>query len=213
MAKQLNVSLSFTADANAAKREIQSLQQALNNLAKFGTTGLPIGNEVLKLNEDLREGMHAAAELQAKLESAVNVKTGKLDLNKFNSSLKQGKTSLQDYAISLSKLGEQGVEAFNQVANAIVHAEAPIFRVNSKIKELGVSLANTARWQLSSSIVHGLIGGMQKAYYYAQSLNRSLNDIRIVTGYSAEQMKDFAVEANKAAKTLSTTTTNYTNRA
>lgn len=211
MAKQLNVSLSFTADANAAKREIQSLQQALNNLAKFGTTGLPIGNEVLKLNEDLREGMHAAAELQAKLESAVNVKTGKLDLNKFNSSLKQGKTSLQDYAISLSKLGEQGVEAFNQVANAIVHAEAPIFRVNSKIKELGVSLANTARWQLSSSIVHGLIGGMQKAYYYAQSLNRSLNDIRIVTGYSAEQMKDFAVEANKAAKALSTTTTNYTN--
>lgn len=211
MAKQLNVSLSFTADANAAKREIQSLQQALNNLAKFGTTGLPIGNEVLKLNEDLREGMHAAAELQAKLESAVNVKTGKLDLNKFNSSLKQGKTSLQDYAISLSKLGEQGVEAFNQVANAIVHAEAPIFRVNNKIKELGVSLANTARWQLSSSIVHGLIGGMQKAYYYAQSLNRSLNDIRIVTGYSAEQMKDFALEANKAAKALSTTTTNYTN--
>ena len=134
MAKQLNVSLSFTADANAAKREIQSLQQTLNNLAKFGTTGLPIGNEVLKLNEDLREGMHAAAELQAKLESAVNVKTGKLDLNRFNSSLKQGKTSLQDYAISLSKLGEQGVEAFNQVANAIVHAEAPIFRVNSKIR-------------------------------------------------------------------------------
>ena len=211
MAKQLNVSLSFTADANAAKREIQSLQQALNNLAKFGTTGLPIGNEVLKLNEDLREGMHAAAELQAKLESAVNVKTGKLDLNKFNSSLKQGKTSLQDYAISLSKLGEQGVEAFNQVANAIVHAEAPIFRVNSKIKELGVTLANSARWQLSSSIIHGLMGGMQKAYYYAQNLNRSLNDIRIVTGYSAEQMKDFALEANKAAKALSTTTTNYTN--
>lgn len=211
MAKQLNVSLSFTADANAAKREIQSLQQALNNLAKFGTTDLPIGNEVSKLNEDLREGMHAAAELQAKLESAVNVKTGKLDLNKFNSSLRQGKTSLQDYATSLSKLGPQGVEAFNQVANAIVHAEAPILRVNSKIKELGVSLANTARWQLSSSIVHGLMGGIQKAYYYAQSLNRSLNDIRIVTGYSADQMKAFALEANNAAKALSTTTTNYTN--
>lgn len=211
MAKQLNVSLSFTADANAAKREIQSLQQALNNLAKFGTTDLPIGNEVSKLNEDLREGMHAAADLQAKLESAVNVKTGKLDLNKFNSSLRQGKTSLQDYATSLSKLGPQGVEAFNQVANAIVHAEAPILRVNSKIKELGVSLANTARWQLSSSIVHGLIGGMQKAYYYAQSLNRSLNDIRIVTNYNTDQMKVFALEANKAAKALSTTTTNYTN--
>jgi TP901 family phage tail tape measure protein len=103
------------------------------------------------------------------------------------------------------------MEVFNSMTRAIVNAEAPIFRVNSKIKELGVTLANTARWQLSSSIIHGLMGGMQKAYYYAQNLNRSLNDIRIVTRYSAEQMKDFAVEANKAAKALSTTTTNYTN--
>ncbi|MDY4183836.1 MAG: hypothetical protein SOX92_06070 [Candidatus Onthovivens sp.] len=37
MAKQLNVSLSFTADTNAAKREIQSLQTALNSLAKTGS--------------------------------------------------------------------------------------------------------------------------------------------------------------------------------
>jgi TP901 family phage tail tape measure protein len=36
-----------------------------------------------------------------------------------------------------------------------------------------------------------------------------LTDIRIVTGYSADKMSDFAAEANKAAKALSTTTNEY----
>jgi hypothetical protein len=30
--------------------------------------------------------------------------------------------------------------------------------------------------------MHGLIGGIQSAYGYAQDLNESLNNIRIVTG-------------------------------
>lgn len=211
MPKQLNVTLSFTADANAAKKEIQSLQQALNSLAVGKNLNWNNGSGLSDLDNALMKARASAAELQAQLESAMNPKTGKLDLNRFNASLKQSGKTLKDYGNELALLGPKGMEAFNGMTRAIVNAEAPIFRVNSKIKELGVTLANTARWQLSSSIVHGLMGGMQKAYYYAQKLNRSLNDIRIVTGYSAEQMKDFAVEANRAAKALSTTTTNYTN--
>jgi TP901 family phage tail tape measure protein len=42
-------------------------------------------------------------------------------------------------------------------------------------------------------------------------LNESLNNIRIVTGASKDEMATFAKEANKAAKALSTTTTEYTN--
>jgi hypothetical protein len=42
-------------------------------------------------------------------------------------------------------------------------------------------------------------------------LNESLNNIRIVTGYSVDKMSEFADEANRAAKALSTTTTEYTN--
>ena len=211
MPKQLNVTLSFTADANAAKKEIQSLQQALNSLAVGKNLNWNNGSGLSDLDNALMKARASAAELQAQLESAMNPKTGKLDLNRFNASLKQSGKTLKDYGNELALLGPKGMEAFNGMTRAIVNAEAPIFRVNSKIKELGVTLANTARWQLSSSIVHGLMGGVQKAYYYAQKLNRSLNDIRIVTGYSAEQMKDFAVEANRAAKALSTTTTNYTN--
>jgi len=55
------------------------------------------------------------------------------------------------------------------------------------------------------------MGAVQSAYGYAQNLDKSLNNIRIVTGQNAEQMAIFAEQANKAAKALSTTTTEYTN--
>jgi hypothetical protein len=55
------------------------------------------------------------------------------------------------------------------------------------------------------------MGAIQSAWGYAKELDKSLNNIRIVTGYNAEKMGEFAEQANKAAKALSTTTTEYTN--
>jgi len=51
---------------------------------------------------------------------------------------------------------------------------------------------NTARWQLSSSVLHGFMGTIQGAIGYAQDLNQSLNNIRIVTGASTTEMAAFA---------------------
>ena len=75
---------------------------------------------------------------------------------------------------------------------------------------MATTLKNTARWQISSSILHGFMGSLQKAYGYAQDLNKSLNNIRIVTGKSVDDMAAFAERANKAAQALSATTTAYT---
>jgi hypothetical protein len=80
-----------------------------------------------------------------------------------------------------------------------MEAEVPLRRTSNLVQQLGTTLANTARWQLSSSMLHGFMGAIQSAYGYAQDLNQSLNNIRIVTGYSTDQMADFAVQANKAA--------------
>jgi predicted transcriptional regulator len=59
-------------------------------------------------------------------------------------------------------------------------------------------------------MLHSFVGAVSTAYGYTQDLNESLNSIRIVTGKSTEDMARFAEEANKAAKELSTTTTDYT---
>ena len=97
------------------------------------------------------------------------------------------------------------------LASSVAQAEIPIKRSNALLGELWTTLKNTARWQISSSILHGFMGAVQSAYGYAQDLNRSLTDIRIVTGQNIDQMAKFAEYANKAAKNLSATTTDYTN--
>ena len=97
------------------------------------------------------------------------------------------------------------------LANSVAQAEIPIRRSNTLLTQMGTTLMNTARWQLSSSILHGFMGAIQGAYGYAKDLNESLNNIRIVTGQSTDQMARFAKQANRAAKELSTTTTEYTN--
>jgi hypothetical protein len=47
-------------------------------------------------------------------------------------------------------------------------------------------MKNTVRWQFSSSMLHGFMGAMSGALGYAKDLDRSLNDIRIVTGYNID---------------------------
>ena len=206
MAKQLNVDLRFTASNTQAKQQIQDLQSALNNLmttASKNTTGLGI-------TKDIAQATNEVAKLQAMLESSKNA-SGGLDLGKFNQSLSQGQTKISDYARTLSSLGPQGDQAFAKLAKAIINAEVPLKRTNSVLKEFKTSLMNTARWQLSSSMLHGFMGAVQSAYGYAQDLNESLNNIRIVTGANIDEMSRFAKEANAAAQALSTTTTEYTN--
>ena len=205
MAKQLNVNLSFNADTSQAKAQIQALSKSLQDIAK-----MPGNASNLFDDTQIKKASQAALELQQHLSKAVNVDTGKLDLSRFSSSLKTSNKDLSIYCNTLLSTGEKGQQAFLQLAQAIATADTPVTRVNKKLAEMGTTLKNTARWQISSSILHGFMGAVQSAYGYAQDLNESLNEIRIVTGQNIEQMSKFAAEANRAAKALSTTTTEYT---
>jgi hypothetical protein len=67
-----------------------------------------------------------------------------------------------------------------------------MLRISNRMREFGTVMKNTVKWQLSSSMIHGFMGAINSAYGYAQDLNKSLTDIRIVTGNSADEMARFA---------------------
>ena len=209
MPKQLNVNLGFTADTSKARKQIQDLQQSITNLMKATDSD----NAPLKLGSELKEASLAASQLKQMLTSATNVDTGKLDLGKFSMQLRQSNITLDTLGKSLSKMGPQGEKTFLKLTKAIAQSDITLNRTKGLVDDLWVTLKNTARWQLSSSMLHGFMGTIQSAYGYAQDLNRSLNDIRIVTGQSVDQMDRFAEKANKAARALSASTTEYTNAA
>ena len=207
MPKQLNVNLAFTADTSAAKQQIKQLEQDLKNLVS--ATG---STKELKLTKDLVEAKEAAGQLRLALHNATT-STGSLDLSKFDQAIKASNMKLSDYRKHLSSLGPAGQQAFAKLAQSIIQAEVPLRKTNALLDQFKTTLANTARWQISSSILHGFMGALQGAYGYAQDLNESLNNIRIVTGASVEEMSAFAENANRAAQSLSTTTTQYTDAA
>lgn len=205
MAKQLNVNLGFTADVSQAKKQLVDLKKQIDDLIKN-----PIEAQGLGLTKEIRDASLAAATLKEQLNEATNVKTGRLDLGKFNDSLKASGYNLRDYKEALMSLGPQGQKTFAALAQSIITAEIPLKRSNALLAEFGTTIKNTARWQISSSILHGFMGSLQSAYGYAEDLNKSLNDIRIVSGQSADQMAKFAKQANESAKALSASTLAYT---
>lgn len=213
MAKGLNkdytINLAFTADTKQALQSIQSLSQQLQNLV----TSTSLKNKNFGIDKDLQAATASAAQLKVQLESAVNTDTGKLDLSKFSDSLKKSGMRLEDYQNQLYQLGPEGQKAFSDLSQAITLAEIPLKRTSNLMSELWTTMKNTARWQLTSSAMHSFVGAIQHAYYYAQDLNESLTNIRIVSGESVAEMDKFAEKANKAAKALSATTLDYTNAA
>ena len=78
---------------------------------------------------------------------------------------------------------------------------------------MSVTMANTVRFGISSSIFNNLTSSISKAYNYTLQLDKSLNDIRIVSNESAANMERFAKQANVAAKELGASTLDYTKAA
>lgn len=200
--KRIEVQLGINADVSAAKKSINDLQNALNNLHKIQSQR---GFQDFGINKAV-ESAHA---LEISLNRALNVQTGKLDLSKFSSSLKEAGTSLHELNASLLSAGSAGQQVFLSLANSISQAEVPLKKTNRLVHDFSRTLKNTITYQISASMFNAVTGALSDAISYTKNLNSSLNDIRIVTGQSADQMAKFAASANASAQKLSTTTNAY----
>lgn len=201
--KRFDYVIGFSADTSKLSSALKQLEVQLNKIA----TGKISGNFGI---EQIREASSAATQLGAHLKAAINVDTGKLDISKFARSLHSSNTTLSSLNASLTKVGPAGQVAFMNIARAITEAEMPLKRSNELMNKLWITMKNTVRWQITSGFLTGFTGAIGDAYRYAEDLNESLNNIRIVTGKSTAEMAQFAKQANRAAKELNTTTTKYT---
>lgn len=200
--RQVRINLLFDANTAAAQANIQSLASLLQQISSTRTTiGVDGGS--------MQQAVAAAQQLQISLQNAVNVDTGKINLIKLQSDLKASGTSLQTLTSQLRAVGPTGEQAFLKVAKAVSQAEVPMNKANGLIGNFMTTLANTAKWQIASSMIHGMIGMFQSACSHAKSLNKALTDIQIVTHNSDVQMAQFAKTANEAARALNTTSTEY----
>lgn len=200
---QVRYTIGFDADTTAAKQAVQDLVASLQKVQSANLSNF-------RINTELNAAAESARTLEMHIRAATNVNTGKLNLNDLVTSINKADTSLSKLLQDIQLGGTTGAQAFKSFSNAIIQTEVPLRNTNKLIHNIGTTLKNTLKWQLSSNLIHGLESTLKGAVSYVKELNTSLTDIRIVTGKSLEDMTAFAEQANKAAKQLSTTTKEYT---
>lgn len=199
--QQIKINLMFDANVNAAKNNIQQLATLLQQIATPKT--------IMVNGGAIQQAAQAAQTLQLHLQKAINVNTGKLDLYRLNTSLKEANLSLQGLSSKLVASGVQGQQAFQRLATAIAQAGAPAAQLSSVVSGFLKTMGSAMMWSAAYGAIEAVTSTISEAVDYAKDLNKALNDIAIVSDLSARELDDFAVKASKAAKALNTTTTEY----
>lgn len=207
--EQIKYSVGFNIDKtalNELKASLQSIKSmTAGDLMKINNTSLEAAQK------DLKQIQQSVGVLEGALNKAFNTNLGTLNVSKFNQELK--KIDLNKLYQDFTKAGSAGQAAFRNTTAQILTTNMQLKQTNSLLDSMATTMANTVKWGVASSVMNSFTGAVQKAYGYVKDLDRSLNDIRIVTGQSADEMAKFAVQANNAAKQLGQTTTTYTDAA
>lgn len=161
----------------------------------------------------LIEVREQADKVEDALMKAFNVKLNTVNVQTFNNTLKALNTDLGTVHRTFQQVGPTGENAFRSLANEITTTNIQLKQTHGFLNNIATTLTNTIKWNLASSAVNTLSRGVSDAWNFTKALDSSLNDIRIVTQKSSDDMANFARRANDAAKALGTTTTEYTNAA
>lgn len=198
-----------TAPGQQQIEQWSKLSEVLNdfNWSDGSTAGLK------QLQNNYNQASQLAEQLLNIMRQCYNQDLGVANIGKFSKALDTAKITLQDIHTTFSKVGNTGAMAYNNFASAVLNTNIRIKQGNKLLDEMATSMGNTVKWGITSGIFNNITSAIGKAYDYSVDLNESLNNIRIVTGKSAEEMGIFADEANEAAKALSSTTLDYTNAA
>lgn len=206
---QIRYGISFNVDKtglNQLKTELQQIKNmTVGDLVKLNPS---IANNAVNELEKIKG---SANKLENALEKAFNPNLGTLNVTKFNQELK--KLNINQIYKDLSQAGVAGQKAFRDVTTQILTTNMHLKQTHTLLDSMAETMGNTIKWGIASSALNSFTGSIQKAYGYVKNLDTSLNNIRIVTEKTADEMGRFAVKANNAAKALGQSTTSYTDAA
>ena len=205
---QIKFGVGFNVDANSLK----ILKSQLQEILKLTVADLKLQG-IDKSEDELNNLKKTISQVDSLLDSSFNKDLGTLNIAKFNQNLKNSGQTLGSLQAQFNSMGASGANAFRNLTAEILTTKSQVKETQVWLEKMGNTMANTIRWSISSSALNAFTSSIQGAYSYAKKLDESLNNIRIVTEKSADEMERFARTANKAAKGLGASTTSYTDAA
>ena len=204
----------FDIGFNMDKNSVNNIKSSLEEMKKSMSMDMFAAKNPTKTLDEVRERVTqivgTADSVQDALDKAFNPRLGTVNIEKFWQELKKVDVTAEVIEKDFSEVDYAGQKAFRNMAVGVMTANKDFQKATTILDKMGTTLMNTARWAISSSVFNNISGSFQEMYGYIKNLDNSLNDIRIVTGKSADEMERFAVQANNAAKQLGITTTGYT---
>lgn len=203
--------IDFTVGFNTDQSGLSSIKKALEEIQKM-TSGdlmsLNKGMDLSEANSRLSQIKESASQVQKALEKAFNADLGTLNVSKFNNELKN--LDINKIYNDFNSAGSAGQTAFKNITTQILTTNMQLKQTHSFLENMATTLSNTIKWNIASGAMNALINSVQQAVNYVEKLDTSLNNIRIVTGKSAEEMRDFAESASQTAQELSASTRDIT---
>ena len=196
--------IKFGIDFEANQASLNKLKKSLQDLQK-----IKLG-DFKGSAKDLDQMQQTAKKVQIALEKAFNPTLNTTNVKTFQSELQKTVGSVDQVYNKLKLAGPQGEVAFHQMATEILTTNLKLKQTNSLIDSMGKTMINTVKWGIASSVMNTFTQSVQGAFQYVQSLEKSLTNIRIVTGDSTEKMAQFAEQANRSAQALGRSTLDYT---
>ena len=191
--------------------DASGITQLQGQLSSINTQLDQMSKKQLISSQEAAQAQRQIKQLGDALSSSLNPQTGLLDLGKFKQQLSG--LSLSQLEQSMSKVGATGQIAFGNMIGQIGRMDTSFKSISSFADKIFNTMGNTVRWGITASIFQTIQNSLYRAVDYVQELDTSLNNIRIVTSASNEDMRNFALYANEAAQAIGASTTSFTDAA
>lgn len=202
---QVNIGIKFRSDTKEVESSLNKLKKSLQDLQKIKFDKSFDGNR-----QEFNEVKARITEIQNLMKTTFNPTLNTSNITAFKNELEKSGMSLKQIQSDFSRFGAVGDTAFNQLTTSVLTTNLKLKETSSLVDAMGKTMVNTVKWGVASSIMNTFTQSVQGAFQYVQSLEKSLTNIRIVTGDSTEKMAQFAEQANRSAQALGRSTLDYT---
>ena len=195
--------IKFGIDFEVNQSNLNKLKKSLQDLQKIKP------GDFKGSREELQRIQKQALQVERALNRAFNPTLKTTNISSFKAELENSGISIKQLSTDMASLGPAGVRAFGLMTTEILTTNLQLKETNSLIDSMGRTMINTVKWGIASSVMNTFTQSVQGAFQYVQSLEKSLTNIRIVTGDSTEKMAQFAEQANRSAQALGRSTLDY----
>lgn len=212
--QQRKITYSINFEVNDS--ELKQLKKRLKDFQDMKVSDYASAQGKSKTTEEMALNLNKlkkqAQEVQRVMRLAYNPQTNTYNIAKFNAELAKSGINIKNFHKEMSKTAA-GRAVINAQTHELTKFNTELKQSHKLLDSLGKTLANTIKWTISSSLMQGVTRSISQAYGFAKNLDGALNDIRIVTGKSADEMTRFAERANAVANNLGKGTNDYTRAA